>query len=258
MPPTSNAYPGPETVRRTVLDNGLTILVRENHATPVVVLEGLIAAGAAYDPPEKLGLAEFVAVMLTHGSAHYDFDRFNEVTESVGAGIGLSADSDLTAFSLSCLAEDFADLVDVLADALLRPAFPSDQIEIVRGQSVIYHQERLHDTQQMAGLRFYETLYQGHPYGHAVTGYPETVMAIRRDDLVRFHAEHYVPTGAVIVVSGDVKTEATLALLASAFGDWRGGARADTARGRNCLPSRLSKRAVVSRSTCRTKFSLTS
>ena len=224
MRPAAHAMPGPETVSRTVFDNGITVLIRENHSAPVVTLEGLIGAGAIHDPTNKLGLAEFVAGMVTRGSVGYSFDQFNEITEGVGAGLGMSADTDFTNFSLSCLNEDFAELVNVLADALQRPIFSHDQIEVVRGQTIVFHQEREYDTQQMAGLRFFETLYQGHPYGRATSGYLETVTAISRDDLVAFHAQRYTPQGAVIVVSGDVETDATLALLTSAFGGWQGTA----------------------------------
>ncbi len=224
MRPTSHAMPGPETVMRTVLDNGITVLIRENRSAPVVVLEGLVTAGAIHDPTDKLGLASFVASMVTRGSARYDFDQFNEITEAVGASLNVSADSHATHFGLSCLAEDFADLIDVLADALQRPSFPADQAEIVLGQTLVYHQERLHDTQQIAGLRFFETLYEGHPYGHAISGYPETVRAISRDDLVAFHAKRYTPQEAIIVVSGDVDPDETLALLTDAFGQWQGDA----------------------------------
>ncbi len=224
IPRISHAIPGPETVTRTILDNGVTVLIRENRSAPVVILEGLITAGAIHDPADRLGLASFVASMVTRGSDRYDFDHFNEITEAVGASLNVSADSHATHFGLSCLAEDFADLIDVLADALQRPSFPADQAEIVLGQTLVYHQERLHDTQQIAGLRFFETLYDGHPYSHAVSGYPETARAISRDDLVAFHAERYTPQEAIIVVSGDVAPDAALALLTDAFGQWQGGA----------------------------------
>jgi len=224
MRPSTHAIPGPETVKRTVLDNGITVLIRENRSAPVVILEGLVTAGAIDDPAGKLGLASFVASMVTRGSACYDFDHFNEITEAVGASLNVSADSHATYFGLSCLTEDFADLIDVLADALQRPSFPADQAEIVLGQTLVYHQERLHDTQQLAGLRFFETLYDGHPYGHAISGYPETVRTISRDDLVAFHAKRYTPQEAIIVVSGDVDPDSVLALVTDAFGHWQGGA----------------------------------
>ena len=75
--PRSNSFPGPHDISRTVFDNGLTVLVRENHAAPVSIVEGYLPAGAVHDSREKAGLSHFVASMLTRGSAQYDFARFN-------------------------------------------------------------------------------------------------------------------------------------------------------------------------------------
>ena len=86
---TKNAIPNSDNITRVILTNGMTVLVRENHSAPVVVTEGYIPAGAIHEPAAKAGLSSFVASLLTRGSAHYDFDRFNETIESIGASLGV-------------------------------------------------------------------------------------------------------------------------------------------------------------------------
>ncbi|MFZ1767550.1 MAG: insulinase family protein, partial [Caldilinea sp.] len=105
-----SALPTPETVLRTTLPNGLTLLVRENHTSPVAVLQGSFRAGAVQESAEQAGLAAFVASMLTRGSEHYGYDAFNAAVENVGASLTLSADMHSTDAGITALAEDFDDL----------------------------------------------------------------------------------------------------------------------------------------------------
>ncbi|HXF62106.1 MAG TPA: insulinase family protein, partial [Caldilineaceae bacterium] len=118
QPIPGHAMPGPEDITRVTLDNGLVVLVRENHAAPVTVIDGYLPAGSVHDPAEKAGLAAFVAAMATRGSAHYDFDALNEAVEGVGANLSVGADDHTTGFGVTSLSEDFPAMVELLADVL--------------------------------------------------------------------------------------------------------------------------------------------
>ncbi len=219
---TSNALPNADDITRVVLHNGLTVLVRENHSAPVVVAEGYIPAGSVHEPAEKAGLSSFVASMLTRGSARYTFDQFNETVEALGASLGAGSDNHYTNFSTTSLSEDFPQMMQVLADVLRNPLFPAEQVERVRQQKLVRLQERTQDTNRMASLRFYETLFGYHPYGRSVSGYIESVRAISQDDLATFHTTRYTPNGTILVVVGDVDTAQVLELVHAQFGNWSG------------------------------------
>ena len=218
----ASTLPGPDNVTRVVLDNGLIVLIRENHAAPVTVIDGFLPTGAIHDPADRTGLASFVANMLSRGSANYDFDTFNATNEGVGASMAAGAEDHNTSFGATSLSEDFPTMLKVLADILRRPAFPPAHIQRLRGQKLVQIQERDEDTQEVAAMRFYEMLYPDHPYGRSSMGYTDTVGAISRADLEAFHAAHYSPQGAILVVVGDVETHATLDLIQQALGDWQG------------------------------------
>lgn len=219
-----SAIPGPDNVTRVRFDNGLTVLVRENHAAPVAVLQGSLPAGVVYEPSALAGLTAFTASMLSRGSANYAFAAFNEAVEAVGGNLTFAADTHSTDAAITCLSEDLPLLIDIMADALRRPQFPVEHVERVRRQRLVRLQERDEDTGAVASLRFYEDLFgREHPYGRANDGYPETVHAIHRSDLVDFQAHRYTPQGAVFVVAGDVETQAVLDLLHRKLGDWQAG-----------------------------------
>jgi len=224
----NHAFPGPDNVFRTQLDNGITLLVRENHAAPVVVLDGYLSVGGVHEPADKAGLASFTASLLTRGSSRYDFDTFNETVEAVGASVSAGAGDHQTSFSTESLAEDFPQMVELLADVLRRPTFPAEQMERMRGQWLVRLQEREQNTRSVASRRFHELLYGDHPYGRPGSGYPETIQSISREDVVAFHRDNYGPQGAIIVVSGDVTTDAVVELITTHLGDWQGISPAQT------------------------------
>lgn len=219
-----NAMPGPDDTTRLTLDNGLTVLVRENHAAPVTVIDGFLRGGSVLDPTDKTGLAGFVTGMLTRGSEQYDFDAFNEAVEGVGASLAIGADDHTISFGATSLSEDYPAMLGILADCLRRPTFPTAHIQRLRSQKRIRIQERDNDTQESAGLRFFETLYQNHPYGRSTLGYAETLGNITRDDLVEFHIRTFTPQDATIVIVGDVDTDQAIKHIVQHFGDWQGPA----------------------------------
>ena len=216
------AIPGPETVHRETLDNGITVLVRSNRSAPVVVVDGYLPSGSIHEAREKAGLSSFVSSLATRGSENYDFDTFNEIVESVGASVSVGGGTHVTSFGCESLAEDFPQMLTLLADALRRPVFPAEQVERVRGQWLVRLQEREQSTRSVAHRRFGETIYGDHPYSLPTSGYPETITAITRQDLVDFHAQRYTPNGAIVVVSGDIQADAAVDLVRKQLGDWQG------------------------------------
>ncbi len=214
------AVPNPRTIAREVLPNGIVVLAYENFSSPSVVLSGLLWAGAVDEPPDRTGLAAFTAEMLTRGTVHRTFHEIYEAIESVGASLDIEAGYHTTGFSLKALAEDLPALLEVLADVMRNPVFPEEEVEKVRGEILTDLQEREHDTRRMAGLRFRETLFQGHPYGRSVDGYRETVQAITRDDLAAFHRTFYSPGRMIVAIVGAIRAEEGIEAVRRVFGDW--------------------------------------
>jgi len=217
------SIPGPEDILRRELPNGIVVLVRENHASPSVVVSGYLRVGSYDETAEQAGLAAFTASALSRGTTHRSFDRIYEEVESVGASFGVSAGVHHTGFGAKSLAEDLPLILDVLADVLRNPTFPSEEVEKLRGEILTNLEERAHDTRRMAALTFRELAYpQGHPYGRSRIGYPETVSALTRDDLVAFYQDGYGPQGMVVAVVGAVEADRAVEQVEAAFGDWEG------------------------------------
>ena len=216
-----NSLPGPGDIFREVLPNGITVLSRSNFNSPSVVISGFFEAGALFDPDEKLGLAEYTVLSLMRGTKKRSFDEIYNALESVGAGLGLNTGVHKSGFNGRSLAEDLPLLLDLLSEALIMPAFPKAEIEKLRAQLLTGLAIRAEDTGDMASMIFDNTLFKGHPYSRPEDGFPETVSRIKRDDLVKFHREHYGPRGMVIAVVGGVKPEDAVRQVKRALGGWQ-------------------------------------
>ena len=217
------SLPGPKDIHRHELDNGIVLLVRENHASPSVVISGHLAVGSIDEVPEQAGLAAITASALSRGTTHRSFDQVYEEIESVGASFGVSAGAHHTTFGGKSLSEDLPLLLDVVADVLRHPTFPAQEVTKLRGEILTDLEERDHNTRRMAALTFYELAYPAeHAYSRSVSGYIETVSRLTRDDLVDFYANGYGPQGMVLVIVGAIEAEAARAQVEAALGDWAG------------------------------------
>lgn len=215
------SIPGPNDIVRHELPNGIVVLVRENHTSPSVVVNGYLAAGAIYERPEQAGLAGFTADALMRGTTNRSFRQIYEELEAVGASVSISGGMHTVGFGAKSLAEDLPLTLDILADALRHPTFPAEEVEKLRGEILTDLEERAHDTRAMASLTFFELAYpQDHPYTRSPDGYVETVSKLTRDDLVEFYLRNYTPQGMVIVIVGAVESSAALKQVEDAFGDW--------------------------------------
>ena len=216
-----NSLPGPNDIHREVLPNGITVLTRANFNSPSVVVGGYFDAGGLFDPDAKLGLADYVTSALMRGTKKRSFDKIYNDLESAGASLGFSSGVHKAGFNGRSLAEDLPLLLNLLAESLTSPTFPKAEVEKLRAQLLTGLDIRAQDTSDMASLTFDEILFKDHPYSRPEEGFHETVKRIKRDDLVKFHREHFGPRGMVIVVVGAVKAEEAVKQVKRSLGAWQ-------------------------------------
>lgn len=216
-----NALPGPDDISRIELENGITILTRSNFNSPTLSIKGFLHSGSIFDPDEKLGLSYLTAAGLMTGTANYDFQSMYNEIESIGARIGFSSGTLITSFSAHCLSEDLALMMRLIAESLRSPTFPEKEFHRQKNQVLTGLAIRAQDTSAMSALLFDQIIYADHPYQRPDEGFPETVQAIQRDDLVDFYNQTYGPRGMVVVIVGDVTPEAAADSVRKTLGDWQ-------------------------------------
>ena len=176
-------------VKRSVLDNGMTLMIVERHTLPIVKVSIGINAGNLHEPADKAGLAGLTAGLLTGGTVNRTAQQISEEIEFVGGGVGASGGSDYVSANLSVLRKDIDLGFDLLADIILNPAFPQEEIDkkITRIKGSLKAQEE--DPGFVSSKNFQEAVFGAHPYGRLISGTSETLDRISRNDLVDFHAK---------------------------------------------------------------------
>ncbi|MGD2026797.1 MAG: pitrilysin family protein [Anaerolineales bacterium] len=216
-----NDIPGPDDILREELPNGIVVLSRANFHSPSVTLNGYLQAGSIFDTDQKLGLADFAATALMRGTTKRSFSQIYEGLEAVGAGLGFSGGTHTAGFMGRALVEDLPMLLDLMGETLRTPTFPASQVEKLRAALLTSLDLQQQDTRDRAGIAFDQLVYPNHPYGRPDEGYPETVRAIRRRDLKKFHRKHYGPKGMVMAIVGGIDPAQAVEQVRAALGDWR-------------------------------------
>ena len=212
--------PQPE---RVVLDNGMVVMLLEDHELPLVEATALIRAGSRFDPAGKIGLAHLGAeVMRAGGTQSLPGDALDDFLESRAAAIELDADEDMTRARLSSLKADFPAVLRVFADVLRRPGFDAAKLEVARNRALAAVARQNDEPDAVMAREFHKIVYgPDSPFARQESF--ATLGSIQRDDLVAWHRESFHPDRIVFGLSGDFQRDEALRLLREAFGDWPRG-----------------------------------
>ncbi|HKR56511.1 MAG TPA: insulinase family protein [Gemmatimonadales bacterium] len=204
----------------TTLPNGMTLLVVENHSQPMLSLSLSFRAGSIHDPAGKEGLAELTAQILTKGSAKHTGDQIAAMIEGVGGGLSASAGSDFFSISENVLSDHADVALGLLGEVSRTPALSADELELARTQALSALQLELSQPSSIAARFFRQTIYGKNPYGRETS--EASYKAITRDDVLAFAKRYLVPSGALLVMAGDVTPAKAKAWATQVFGAWRG------------------------------------
>ena len=217
-PPAGFHVPAPA---RTVLKNGLTVLVQENHGIPLVQLRLMIKTGSTADPAGKEGTAALLARLLKRGTKSRSASQFFEEVEFVGGTIDTNAGPDASFVWGEFAARDAEVGFNLLADLVLNPAFRAEEFDKEKRLALADIVETLDDPERLAQTSFASWLYAGHAYGRPVDGTERSVKAITRDDVTALYEARYAPGNAVLAVVGDVSAAQAAQRADRYFAAWK-------------------------------------
>jgi zinc protease len=215
------AGPAPElkigTPTKLKLDNGMNVIVVENHSTPAVYWSMTLD----YPPfleGSKAGLLEVASSMMSSGTDQRTKAQIAEDVEFLGASFNATA----TGFFASSLSKHTGDLLRIVADATLHPTFPQEELDKVKTQI----RSGLANTPTSPGaiasnLVAATNFGSLHPYGEVMT--EESLDKITREDLVDYHKTYFRPNVAYLIVVGDITPDEAYAKANAHFGKWYRG-----------------------------------
>ncbi len=209
-------------IHRRQLSNGMQVLVVENHELPSVSIHAVFPAGRFSDPPDKIGLMNLLAAVWDEGTQKRTADEIAEALADVGASLHVSADWDATAARLFTLKHALEKSLDVFADVLQNPSFPTEELERERNIALGRLDQVRNEPMALASMAVAATLYGlDHPYGKPQFGTAKSLRAVTREDLVAFHRDRIRPDQGTLIAVGDVSPDEIAAALENAIGGWK-------------------------------------
>jgi zinc protease len=208
----------PPGVRMTTLDNGLIIIVREDHSAPVVSAQAWCMAGSIHEGKWLgAGLSHVLEHMLFKGTTTRPGSRIDQEVQEAGGYMNAYTSFDRTVFHIDVPNTGAKVAVDVLCDIMQNATLPPD--ELAKEQQVILREMDMNtdDPARRAGRRLFETAYTRSPYRFTVIGYQDIFNELRPEDIRGYYQEKYAPNNIFYVVAGDVKPEEVVAQIGEAY-----------------------------------------
>lgn len=219
-PPRSYHFPRFE---RSVLPNGMRLVVAPVTKLPLVTVIAVVEAGASVEPAGREGVAALTARLLPEGAAGMDGAALAERFERIGASVESHADWDVAAVSLTALTKQLPAALALVRDLLRAPEFPEREVARLKEERLAELLQQRAEPRGLADEQFSRSLYAPSArYAFPADGDANSVRAITRDDVRAFYAARYRPAATTLVVAGDVTMQDASALARSLFGDWEG------------------------------------
>ncbi len=210
----------PKPVEKT-LPNGLRVVVVQRSEMPLVSAQLLIKSGGEVDPADLSGAADMTGALLTRGTTTRSATQIAEAIEALGGSINSGARWDSSAVSTDVMSSRIGPAMEILADVVRNPAFKDEEIDRLRRQYLNNLKVSLGQPGAIARLAAARLVYRDAPYGHPLSGTPESLPRIKRDDIAKLHSMFYRPDNAILVIGGDISPENGFAIAQKYFGDWQ-------------------------------------
>jgi len=210
-------------VDRRSLEGGLDLRVARTARLPIVSANLFVRAGESALNDGKAGLSVLAGDALEGGSRRRSGSELAESLERIGARLDVSTGWEGTSVSVSCLAERLPEALGVLAETLLEPEFPTEEVARARSQALAGIRQRAMDPASLASeTATHRYFADGVPFARPLEGSQATVEPLGRNHVRGYAEAFYRPAGGGLVVVGDVDPEEIAELAASRFDGWKG------------------------------------
>lgn len=209
VPPNSDAArPFKLPISREIkLDNGLTLVLIEDHRAPVVTITvGIPIEGSSFgniaDLTNEMALTEATAELITEGAGSRGSEEVAREVETLGGRLSSSANDDYAWLAVSVIADNTERMMELLGEVLLHPTYPESEVALYKRNRIQKLLVQRQDPSFLAGEQFDRIVYGLHPYAISAPT-PASVEALDREKILRFYHSQFAPNGSVTVIVGD-------------------------------------------------------
>ncbi|AFZ43123.1 processing peptidase [Halothece sp. PCC 7418] len=211
-----------QTVQRTTLDNGITLIVVENPTADIIA--GRLSfknAGTRVEALSQAGVSHLLSTVMTKGTSELNAAAIAEKIESVGAGLNAESANDYFAINLKTVSQDFPEILQLVGEIIRAPSLPESEIELEQALTLQNIRAQKEQPFNLAFNQLRAQMYPQHPYGVSVLGTEETVAGLTRADLQQYHQSYFRPDQLVISLAGRITLEQAVKEVSQVFRDWK-------------------------------------
>lgn len=205
------------------LDNGVRLILKENHSSPLVAVAVKIGAGGLREGKREAGLANLTTEMLFKGAKDMSAEEIAEKFESMGSRFSSRASKSYTSFEMQSLTENFLPTLQLFLDVLAEPDFPESEFDKLKTQVLDWIKSEEDDLYKFTANNALEALFPGTPIGYSTNGKEDDVKKLKRSDLKDFHKKYFVGSNMVVAIVGDFYPREVKEELLKHFGRFNQG-----------------------------------
>ncbi len=222
MPDPSSAFSSLPSLgaRHFILQNGLELLVHEDHSAPVASVQAWVQTGSIHEGRYLGGgISHLLEHLLFKGTATRSANQIAQQVQDVGGYINAYTSFDRTVYWVDLPSKGISSVLEILTDAVFHSTLPEEEFskekEVIRREFAM----GFDDPDRLSSERLFSTAYQTHHYRHPVIGYLDVFNALSREDVLEYYHRRYVPNNVFFVVAGAVDAEAVYEELLELVGD---------------------------------------
>lgn len=211
------------TLRKEVLPNGVTLLLKEDHASPVVAVSAMARGGQWIEPEGLAGVSNMAAMLLRRGAGALTAREISEKADALGMTLEADGGPDYAEVSWKAPSRNFAKAWDIFREVVTRPTFPAGEVAKVR-EDLMQRARSLGDRPfDYTNIQFQNALFRNSPYRHAVQGDTVSLAKIQLADLRRAYETMFSGKNLVVAIVGDFDMATTLESARRTFSKFRAG-----------------------------------
>lgn len=213
-----------ERVREEILDNGLKVLILEDHTSPTATFQVWYRVGGADDPPGRKGLSHLLEHMMFKGTEKYGPKTFSQTIKRAGGRDNAFTGEDYTGYFQLLASDRIGVSIEMESDRMTNLLLT--EADTLSERDVVKEERRMRYEDNPQSLVYEEVMaaaFKTHPHRHPVIGWMTDLGSITRDDLAAHYSKFYSPDNAVVIVVGDVDGDAVLEDVRKSFGGIPGG-----------------------------------
>ncbi len=206
-------------VHKEIFENGLKVLIVENHRLPIFSYYTFFDVGSRNEPAGLYGGTHLLEHMLFKGTEKYKEGVFQQLTEEKGGETNAYTMQDATVYHANLPADFLPTIIDLEADRMSSLVLGQESFE--KERAVVLEERRMryeNSPPSRAYQRLLEGMFEGTPYEHAVIGSNEDIKGLKKDEVYTYFKRYYSPNNAILVIVGDVDVKKTLKVLKEKYG----------------------------------------